>query len=384
MAGLGLVNALDQYQQGVNFKQQQEEIARQKAERANLETANQAAGSVFEAEKAEHALSGANGPYQPSDTTRLRAAEARGQAFAKAGDWENFLKNEAMVHGQRVRVRSGALQRYEQDGDIEALARTVYPTVFDGKEIVSAEKIEGADAVAGLPALPSKIKFKLSDGSEKSFEPQKIVSMVKQSLVDPARAYEMEIQQNFLRTKADIEAGGKIRVEAAKGDQARKTAEVTGDQARKTEAVRGDQARATEGVKADYSMNLAKFNNMAAQQRANTSAGATLGAARIDAENRLAVAGLEGASRERVAGMAGKGDGNGLGNAQKWTDLAKTHFGKIAGGPMGSSRIAGQATLDLGMTAEKIHKANPGMTEQQALNEAAKFLKLESPKEGFD
>ena len=33
----------------------------------------------------------------------------------------------------------------------EALARTVYPTVFDGKEIVSAEKIEGADAVAGLP-----------------------------------------------------------------------------------------------------------------------------------------------------------------------------------------------------------------------------------------
>lgn len=384
MAGLGLVNALDQYQQGVDFKQRQEELGIQKQRRDNLMAADKAATDVIEKSKAEWALNGAQGTYTPNDTTMFKSAEARGQALAKAGHWEDYLRNEATVQTQRQRVRAGAMQKYEQDGDIEALARTVYPTVFDGKEIVSAEKIEGADAVAGLPAAPTKIKFKLSDGSEQAFEPQKIVAMVKQSLIDPVKAAEMEIQQNFLRTKADIEAAGKIKVEAAKGEEARKT-----------EGVKGKNALSLADVKFGHDKVLTSMTNASRETVAAGNNKATLGAAGISAaasrygadkgaESRLAVAGLDNASRERVAEKSGKGEGSGLTNASKWTELAKNHFGKIAGGPMGSSRMGGQATLDLGMTAEKIHKANPGMTEQQALNEAAKFLKLESPKEGLD
>ena len=378
MAGLGLVNALEQYQQGVSFRQDQEERAIQKQRRDNLMAADKAAADVIEGSKAEWALNGAHGTYTPNDTTMFKAAEARGQALAKAGDWENFLKNEAAVQGQRMRVRHGALQRYKRNGDIEALARDAYPSVFDGKQIVSSEKIEGADAVAGLPARPSRVKFKLSDGSDPSFTPLEIVAMIEESLIDPQKAAEQEIALNFARAKNDIETKGKITVEQAKGEEARRTEGVKGKNAVNLEGVRHTNAVGLEGVKADYSLGLAKVNNEAAQQRAKTSAGATLGAARIGADNRLAVAALDNASRERVAEKAGKGEGKRLNTTQRLR-MVEDSFGELNQGGFGANRVGSATTAKIVQGMEAYLKQFPDASESEAMNAAAEKMGIKAP-----
>ena len=289
------MNAVKAYQDGVAWRQQQDDIERQQKQRATYDAANQAAADVLEASRAEWALNGAQGQYQPSDTTMLKSAEARGQALAKGGDWESYLKNEAAVQGQRTRLRANALQRFEQDGDPIALAHAVYPTVFDGKEIVSAEKVGGMPALAsiGRPATEAAIRYKLSDGTEGEMPVAKMVSQLKSSLVDPVAAAQKEIEANFLRTKASIEAEKLKEVERTKGEEARKT-----------EDVKGKNARGLADVKFGYDQRLHADDNASRERVGAGNNRATLGAAKIAADSRVDVAELRG------AGSGGKGGGS--------------------------------------------------------------------------
>ena len=278
------------------WRQQQDEYQRQQKQRATYDAANQAAAGVLEASKAEWALNGAQGQYQPSDSTMLKSAEARGQAFAKGGDWESYLKNEAAVQGQRTRLRANALQRFEQDGDPVALAQAVYPTVFDGKEIVSLEKTGGMPALPsiGQPATEAAIRYKLSDGTEGEMPVAKMIGQVKSLLVDPVAAAQKEIEMNFLRTKAAIEAEGKKDVERTKGEEARKT-----------EDLKGKNARGLADVKFGYDSQLHAADNTSREKVGAGNNAATVKAAQIGAAARVETAGL----RSAGGGSAGGGGG---------------------------------------------------------------------------
>lgn len=238
-------------QQGIRFRQQQQEHQRQQQElqrqdqqRAVWEAANKEAAGVIEQSRAEWALNGAQGEYRPSDSTLMRAAEARGRALAKAGDWDGFMKNEVAVQGQRLRVRGAALQQYEQDGDVDRLARAIYPTIFDGKQITGSQLVKGGQgSLKGAPSGPDRWRFTFDDGSTTMVEADKLVSGLKRMLVDPVEAAKQEIALNFERAKRDITTEGQIRVERERGDQARQTAAVRTEGQLAVQEVRNEGAQ---------------------------------------------------------------------------------------------------------------------------------------------
>lgn len=274
MAGYGLMNAVQAFQQGTEFRQRQEDWDKEQKKLAVTEEADKAAAAVIEASKAEWAMNGAQGTYQPNDNTMLKAAQARGEVLARGGDWGGYLKNEASVQAQRLRVRAGALQQYEQDGDFEKLARTVDPTMANGKEIVGSERLGGMPSLAsiGREATPTKYRFKFSDGSENEVDPEAMVKKLKMSLIDPVKAAEREVELNFQLMKTRIETDGKAEVERVKGGEARLT-----------EGVKQKGAEKLEDRKAGHRLNLADVEGGYRLGVADKAAGATLGAARIRA-----------------------------------------------------------------------------------------------------
>jgi hypothetical protein len=289
MAGLNLVRALDQYQQGVAWKQNQEQVAKAKAHQAAMMEADKAATGVIDQSKAQWAMNGAQGEYRPNSETVFRAIEARGSTLAKAGMWDQFMENEARAAPMRMKARGEALQQYQVDGDVDRLARAVYPTLFDGKTIVGSEQIEGADAVAGLPARAAGLKVKLSDGTERVLDPQKLVGQIKLSL-DPDAVKREAIMNVEL---AKIRAQGEERVRAA---------EATGEQARKTEGVKAENARGLASVKFGYDSQLQGQRDTAADKRNERTVQGGLQAAGIRAEGGV-----------RAAGVRASGDGKGAG-----------------------------------------------------------------------
>lgn len=367
--GLGLQSALRSYTQGLAWKQGQEQLAKQQAQQRSMEEANAAATGVIEQSRGEWAANGAQGEYRPNNQTLFKAAEARGQALAKAGLWDQFLQNEASVAPIRLKTRAEALQRYQIDGDVDKLAREVYPTLFDGKTIVGSEKIEGAPAGAGFPVRPEKLLLKLSDGSSHSVEPQQLVAQIKLSL-DP-EALKRESLLNFENAKAKLQAEAKIEVEREKGRQDRDT--------------NREKAKASIGLeqaKFGYQQQIHGADNASRERVAAGNNAATRDAAQRAAEARRYAAdvGLT-AARERKDG-AGEGGAGGLNAAQKWADLAKSHLGKFKDGGFGGSRIAGQMTLDVATAAQRIYAANKGkLTELQAIDRAAKLLGVEATDE---
>lgn len=307
MAGYGLSNAVRAYQQGVAWRQQQDETDKHQKRQAALDEADRAAASIIDASKAERAMNGAQGEYQPSDATMFKAAQARGAALAKSGDWENYLRNEARVQQQRIRVRAGALQRYELDGDFESLARTVDPTMFNGREIVASERLGGMPALdsIGRPAEPTRFKFKFSDGTEQEVQPEVMVKKLKLALMDPMKMAEQEIQANFLRTKAEIEADKQIKVAGARGEEARKTEGVRQDGRRGLETLRQDGRVALQGTKLGGALQLADVNNSSRERIADDRNATTLAAV----DRREAGAG----ARATARGAGGAGGGKAAG-----------------------------------------------------------------------
>ncbi len=378
--GLGLQSALRSYTQGVAWKQGQEQIARQQAQQQAMDEANKAATGVIDQSKAEWALNGAQGEYRPNSQTMFRAAEARGAALSKAGLWDQFLENEARIAPMRLRTRADAMQQYQVDGDVDKLARQVYPTLFDGKTIQGSERIEGAEAVAGLPARSSKLKLKLSDGTEHVLDPQQLVAQIKMSL-DPD-ALKREAMLNFERAKANAKAEADIIVEREKGGQARQT-----------EGVKGENKRRELDINHDYGLQLADVNNASAEKRADTSASATrysadqglkgrkyaadssAGASRYSADQGLSAAGI----RAKNGGADG-----GAGGGKRDQVFDQIHDELIRGfgekDPMSTSstKLGDEYTVRAARYAQDLVEKE-GMSMRDALLKAGAELKKRRP-----
>lgn len=307
MAGLGLMNALQSYRQGVQWHQQQQEQEREQRQQKLMEDADKAAASVLEQSRGEWAMNGAQGQWAPNDSTMLKAAEARGIAFAKGGDWGNYLKNEAAVQRQRIRLRAGALQRYEQDGDPVALLQAVYPTIFDGQDIVSVEKVGGMPALdsIGREATPTKIRFKLSGGTEGEVTPDDLVRRVKMTLADPETMAQQEIQANLLRTRAQIEAEKQAEIARARGEEVRASERVRQDGRRGLEQQRQEGRLELASTRLGGQLQLADVNNASREKIA-----ADRNATTLTATDRRE-AGANARAEARAEGGGGKGGGSG-------------------------------------------------------------------------
>ena len=353
MAGLGLSDAVIRYQQGDQWRQQQEQLAKQKERQRIIEEADNEASSVLDADKANWALSGAEGNYKPSDVVMLKAHERRAMALARAGDWESAAKAELAVQPQRTRIRANAWQQYQINKDPVALASAVYPTVFDGKEIVGSEWLRGGGEQKGAPSGPDRIRFKLSDGSTEILEPREIEAMVKMSLMDPVKMAENEVAANLARLKVAIETAGKMEVERVKGKEARLT-----------EDVKAGHARSLEEFKAEQKAALEEQNRAAANERAKMQANATLGSAGIHAKSRVEAARI---------GADARGDRE-AGDKVKDSDIVKAlkdrGFGTVAGGPFGSTLLGNEDVSNLAVSVREVlnHPQNKGISLTEAVD----------------
>lgn len=372
MAGLNLTQAVRNYQDGVQFRQQQEQYARAKQQQAARDEADKAFGDTIAQSQQEWLDAGGQGTYQPNDMTMFKAAGARGTALAKAGDWQGWAQNEAAVQQQRQRVRVGAWQQFQQSGDIEGLVRAVHSTVNDGRDIVGIEKVQppepqappripGAPDVA-QPQAPTlqdaqpqqpMLRIRYSDGHEETKPAAEIVRGVQSLLVDPVKTAEKELELNFLNTKNLIETSGKVRVEQEKGNQARQT-----------EGVKHDNAVSLEGVKFGNERTLTGIKEAGANQRARIGADATLGAASIRAK----------ASGEGKAGDEQK-------RFKQTHDEITRIVGQQMQGALGGTRISNEQTMAAARYAQALMD-NEGMSYGDAIGQAVAELKKRSGKGG--
>lgn len=348
MTPLDVVDAgLSGYETGKQMAQQQDQLARQKKAQAAQDEAQQAFAKVLDASKAEWALNGAEGEYKPSDSTMLKAAEARGHALAKNGDWQSYLQNEAAVQGQRVRIRGQALQRYQQDGDIEALTRSIYPTIFDGKEIVRVEPLEGGRSPRkDLPPAPPQIRIHLSDGSKVIDTPQNIVAGAKQLLTDPVATSQKEIEFNFKAMLERYKADRDIEVEGVKGAEQRKT------KAQEAAAARS----------------LADATNRSREAVAAGNNAATLAAAETGAKGRVTAARIS-------AGGKGEAGAAKATRANVLQTMIEKSYGTATSGGFGSSRLGNENTAKILEGAQAYLADNEHATEAEAINAAVAALR---------
>lgn len=227
MAGgqMTLMDVVDAGQQGIAWAQQNERVQRERKRMAAMDEANAAmANGLKQAEDEDRSLqlqtwmSAGNPevefkpkPFQPADSTMLKLGAQRTSKLYQGGLIDEAVKNEGALQGQRLRVRQNALARFKATGgtDYAGLARAINDTVPDGRDIVEATTIEGAPGVIGSPdigtlaAIPTKVRFKYSDGTEHSVTPEEIVQSAL-ALADPKHA-ENEAALYLAREKARIE-----------------------------------------------------------------------------------------------------------------------------------------------------------------------------------
>lgn len=378
MAGLGLSDAVSGYQQGARWKDQQDEIAREKSRRDTLDAVNQqAAGVVKQAEEADYGnqrkawLDGGGDnaqfqakPFQPPDNLMFKVSQERGSSLMKAGLVEEAVKNEALTQAQRMRVRQSALDRFRMDRDHSKLASMIYDTVPDGKSIVSATTIEGAPAgdaggpLAGMPMRPSKIQLKLSDGSTHSTTPEEIEKIALR-LSDP-KFSEHEAAANLVRLKAEYEAEKAKDVEGYKATREERNI-----------VRRGEEDRRTAGVKAGADMSLAQFNKGADGERSAATNRTSLAVAATGAE-----ASKYGADK-RVEAAGGKeakktADQKTAQDLPKLQEMITKSYGEETSGLMGGTRLSSDATMKQAIGVQRLMADNPDMALGDALIQVRK------------
>lgn len=373
MAGLNLSKAVDDYQQGVQWRQQQEQVQREQALRADIDAANKEALAVVDESKAQWALAGAPGTYRPNDETMLRAMERRSEALAKRGRWNEFVQSEAAAAPARLKVRAGALQRYEQDGDFESFLKAFHRSLPDGLDLVSAEKVEGAPGSESL-GLPERkggfmAKFRRPDGQviETFVDPVKVVGQVKLSLVDPAKTAEKELEMSIYRNKALVDIGKQTAVEEVKGDQTRKTENLKAEHAAKLEDRKANHQMQIEGVKLGGRERIQSMSDAAAMARTQVTAGATLGAAQTRANATRDAAGVRAGGKPKPP------------SSKDLQTMVENSFGKLTQGGFGSRRVGGDVTAAIAAGAEAYMNQYPDVGPQEAIQAAKTAFKKKYP-----
>ena len=218
------------------------------------------------------------------DVAMLKATEEYSRHFAENGQWQEFLKHEAAVQPQRMRVRAQALQNFQAEGGasspeaVKKLLARVYATVPDGNDIADVEMLPGGapvdrgtaptaakmapasvqqglatfdqqntnplgaqaaqaaqgpapiiepgrpgDGRLGAPSGPAAVRVRLSNGEVRPVDLSKMLSGIMQSLQDPVKAAEAEIKLNYERALQGVKTDGTLKVEEAKsGFQAKR------------------------------------------------------------------------------------------------------------------------------------------------------------------
>lgn len=329
MAGYGLTDAVTNFQQGKAWRDQQDQMDRAKKQQAVQDEATKAFSSTIDGSRAQFILDGGDeAAWKPDDTVHLRAAEARGATFAKAGDWEGFMRNEAALAPQRMRIRAQALQQYALDNDLAAFAKTVMNTSTDGRRLKAVEDLPGGPAAnrgtapsvmpaaapktmaavqgdvdtemlnplgvraapqqqglagivqpgtpgdgrVGAPTGKRMVRMVFDDGRVATADPTNLVQQVKRSLEDPVKAAELDAKARYEALMQQFKTEGAIKTERVKGEETRKT-----------ENVKGGFQKDSDERQAAARLTLADVDNEAAMARARVSASATTSAASIRA-----------------------------------------------------------------------------------------------------
>lgn len=354
---LTLADVVDGASKGIDQARQDKEYARIEKQRATLDAANKKAASVIEESKAQWALNGAQGAYTPNDETMFKAVQARGMAFAEAGDWESFFKNQAAVEGQRMRVRMSALQRYEQDGDAASLVKQLGMTVPDGKNITGVEVLKAGvtSPKVGAAPEPERVRITYDDGSTRVAPVNEVVQKLKASMVDPAKAAELNARLAYETALQGIKTAGAVKEAEAKGDQERKTEGV------KAEA-RTKQITLEDALKAARD----SANNAADLERTRVTAGATLGAAKLGKEGRVEAANIS-AGKDQPGGKRDQ-------VFDQLHDELIRGFGKEQPGSLSGARVGDELTAQATRYAYDLMKKE-GMSFVDALGKASAELK---------
>lgn len=178
-------------------------------------------------------------PFQPKPDQLLKAYEARGQALARGGDFQGFTENFAKIAPLRAEMRNktidAALGAYKLDSDIGKLAKTVYSTIDDGKEIADVVKVKGVrqlgadgkvDPAAGAPAT---FTLKMSDGQmSKPMTAEDMVALAERMRMDPGKVAEYEFKHALTRAEIDAKRVAERDKIAANGVEDRKNIELRG------------------------------------------------------------------------------------------------------------------------------------------------------------
>ena len=271
MARSGLMtlsDAVDGYQQGVAWRDQQEQVQRQRKQQSVYDGAGKRANSVIEAERQQFVGDGGDpAKFRPSDVAMLKASEQFGQHFAENGDWQSFRKNEVSVQPQRIRVRAQALQQFSVDKDVKKLISTVYATIPDGNDVKDVQVLPGGapvnrgtpaqaakpapvsvqqglaqfdaettnplgaqppatpeaitpatpgDGRLGAPSGAPKVRVTLSNGETREVDPARMLRDIQVSLQDPVAASQKEIELNYQRALQAIKTAGQVEVEGVR------------------------------------------------------------------------------------------------------------------------------------------------------------------------
>ncbi|MEO6363136.1 MAG: hypothetical protein ABIO71_07895 [Caldimonas sp.] len=365
MPGLGLSQAVANYQQSVNWSQnqqmRQQQLAQQQRQQATMEGHMQAGRAVEERSRAQWAANGAQGEYKPSDATRFEMAEAIGNSFLRAGDIENYMKNEAFVQAQRQRVRQGAVQQYQIDGDVTRLVQSAYPTIFNGKKIKSVDVVAGGDGkLKGAPSGPEMVSITTDDGEKLPMMPANELVATFKRLADPAIAQE-EVKLNFLRAKEELETKGKLTVEQE----------------------RGLQDRTTEGIKAQAKAGLMqaeqgfKSTESAADRKSREkTAGISAAASRYGADQGLAGAKVRADAQLATSETKGGGGKGGHVKPEKLQEMIERSFGTASSESAFDNKRSGNPTTAAIMQGAQAYlRSNPDAGEGEAINAAVGVLR---------
>lgn len=370
MAGLGLNQAVDAYMVGVAGNERMRQINTQRKEAEGMAAADSAWSAVHQREQERMLRDNPTGAYQPTDSIEFEAAGARSAELARRGMWKQYLQNEAALTQQRMRVRGSALEAYKVDRDADKLIRTVYPTLSNGRKVVGTKRIDGADAVQGLEAIPEQIEVELDDGTKTVRPVHELVAELNKSLMDPARSAELEIKNNYEQAL--------IR---ARGEQNRATEGMKIEGRKEVEKAKGDTRLEVENVKLG-----GRAEDRASRERiAETNAGARRYAADRGLDSAEARAGATTAAAETRAGAttaaagirAGAGGGGKAADPAKAFDTLHKEITKIAGdpsgGPFGGAKLSSEQTLRISRAAEAAIAA--GVPRSQAMQEAIQAYK---------
>lgn len=366
MAGLGLTNALQSYQQGVSWRQQQDLIAEQKAKKDKINAANQAGTSYIEEAKQAHEAEQAAAlqeytknkgstegfqatPFRPDDKVMFGAAARRGDALLNAGLFDEYAQNRAAIIPMQIQSRQAAWQKFQMDGDHGALGAAMYDTIPDGKHVKSYDVLDSAGPDGKKAG--KKIRFQLDDGTIKMFSPDEVESMAKRAAMNPQELAKVEFERDLI---------------AARAREAKALEELKGEQARKTKKLEIEGKAGLAVVNHDREDARAAADRASAEKRAGISAGAT----RYSADK-----GLE-AAKVRTKG-AGK-DGRNKAFSDLHDEVRKT-VGKQAMGAFGGTKMADEDTLNMARYAEALMESDESIGSGDAINKAITEFKKRKP-----